>query len=263
MTPAQSALLDRLTKALGQDPRIQALWLHGSFAHDRGDRWSDIDLVAQVDAGEMAACIADYQGPRPGLPERVHTLVVYGCLVSSVTTTWERYDIVFLPEAQILKAYGSDLKPISGAATRLEPKPDTETDAATAERVEALILEFLRVMGLGPVGFGRQEWIVAQQGHGLLRDMTVNLMLEGNGVPRSARGAKRLNMFLKPEQQAALEAIPLPTAQLDALSASQIAIGRLFLAEARPIAARMGVIWPEAFEAATREHLRAELGWEI
>ena len=263
MTPAQSALLDRLTTALGQDPRIQALWMSGSLAQGGGDAWSDIDLVAQVDGADLAGCLNDYKGPRPGLPERVHVLEVYGCIISSVTTTWERFDIVFLPEAQIRKTYGSDLKPLSGAAVRLDPKPDAEPDAAIAARVEGLILEFLRVLGLGPVAIGRGEWIVGQQGHSLLRDMTVNLMLEGAGVPRSARGAKRLNVYLTPGQQAALEAITPPSADRESLLASQAAIGRLFLNEAKPIAARMGIVWPEAFEAATRQHLKAELSLDI
>lgn len=263
MTPAQSALLDRLTKTLGQDPRIQALWLHGSLAHGGGDAWSDIDLVAQVDAADQAGCLKDYGGPQPGLPERVHTLEVYGCIVNSVTTTWERFDIVFLPETQIRRTYGAELKPLSGVAVQLDPKPDVEADGGTAARVEALILEFLRVLGLGPVAVGRGEWIVGQQGHSLLRDMTVNLMLEGNGVPRSARGAKRLNVYLTPEQQAALEAITPPAANRESLLESQAAIGRLFLSEARPVAARMGIAWPEAFEAATRRHLKAELSLDI
>ena len=263
MTPAQSALLDRLTTTLGQDPRIQALWLGGSLAQGGGDPWSDIDLVAQVDAADMAGCLSDYKGPRPGLPERVHVLEVYGCIINSVTTAWERFDIVFLPEAQIRKTYGSELKPLSGAAVQLDPKPEVETDAATAARVEGLIQEFLRVLGLGPVAIGRGEWVVAQQGHGLLRDMAVNLMLEGNGVPRSARGAKRLNVYLRPDQQAALEAIAPPSANRESLLASQVAIARLFFSEARPIAARMGIVWPEAFEAATRRHLKAELSLDI
>ncbi len=263
MTPAQSDLLDRLTKALGQDPRIQALWLHGSLAHGGGDAWSDIDLVAQVDAADQVGCLKDYGGPQPGLPERVHTLEVYGCIINSVTTTWERFDIVFLPETLIRKTYGAELKPLSGTAVQLDPKPETENDSGTSARIEALILEFLRVLGLGPVAVGRGEWIVGQQGHSLLRDMTVNLMLEGNGVPRSARGAKRVNRYLTPEQQASLEAITPPASNRDSLLESQSAIGRLFLSEARPIAARMGIPWPEAFEMATRRHLKAALSLDI
>ena len=263
MTPAQSDLLDRLTRALGQDSRIQALWLHGSLAHGGGDAWSDIDLVAQVDPADQAGCLKDYNASHPGLPERVHTLEVYGCIINSVTSTWERFDIVFLPETQIRKTYGAELKPLSGAAVQLDPKPEAETASGTAARVEALILEFLRVLGLGPVAVGRGEWIVGQQGHSLLRDMTVNLMLEGNGVPRAARGAKRLNEYLTPEQQMALEAITPPAANRESLVESQAAIGRLFLGEARSVAARMGIDWPEAFEAATRRHLNAELSLEI
>lgn len=263
MTPDQSALLDRLTKALGQDPRVQALWLHGSFAHGGGDAWSDIDLVAQVDAADQAACMRDYRGSRSGLPDRVHTFEVYGCIVSSVTATWERFDIVFLPEALIHKTYGPDLKPLLGTARRLDGKPDADVDPTAPARVEALILEFLRVLGLGPVAIGREEWIVCQQGLALLRSMVVDLMLDANGVSRADRGAKRLNAFLTQEQRAAMESLAPAPAQRDDLIREQGTLGRLFLQEARPLAARLGIAWPAAFETATREHLRAQLGLEI
>ena len=68
---------------------------------------------------------------------------------------------------------------------------------------------------------------------------------------------------LTPGQQAALEAITPPSADRESLLASQAAIGRLFLNEAKPIAARMGIVWPEAFDAAPRQHLKADLSLAI
>ena len=56
---------------------------------------------------------------------------------------------------------------------------------------------------------------------------------------------------------------PAPAAERAALLAAQADIARLFLAQARPLAARHGAAWPEAFETAARAHLRRELGLEI
>jgi hypothetical protein len=52
-------------------------------------------------------------------------------------------------------------------------------------------------------------------------------------------------------------------ALLRGLLAAHAALARLFLARARPLAERLSVPWPQAFEDATRRHLRAALGLEI
>lgn len=262
MTPAQDDLLRRLTHALGQDPRVQALWLSGSLGKGEGDAWSDIDLVARVDAADVAACVADYKQPRAGLPETVLAFDVHGVVVSSVTTGWERFDIHFAAPEQIVRMDASGWRPLTGEAAPAPRAAPTE-DAAAGRRVTALVTEFLRVLGLLPVAVGRQEWIAGQQGFDLLRRMLIDLMLEENGHGRTARGAKRLNGFLTPGQRELLEAIVPPPANRDALVQANAALAHVFLARARPLAQRVGASWPEAFEAATRRHLMAELDLEV
>src|ERR1044072_7687152 len=101
MSPEQDRLLQQLTSVLSQDPRILGLWLTGSFGRGEGDRWSDIDLWAEVAAADQGPCVTDYLKPRPGMPETVHVMMVYGVIVSAVTASWERYDIIFLTRPQM------------------------------------------------------------------------------------------------------------------------------------------------------------------
>ena len=261
MTPAQEDLLHQLTQALGEDPRIQAVWLSGSLGKGEGDAWSDIDIVARVDAADVQPCVADYKQPRPGLPEAALAFDVYGVVVSVVTVEWQRFDIHFAAPEQIARMDASGWRPLSGEPAPAAP-PAPANDGA-GQRVTALVTEFLRVLGLLPVAVGRQEWITGQQGFDLLRRMLIDLMLEENGLGRAARGAKRLNGFLTAEQRELLEAIVPPPANRDALIQANAALGHVFLARARPLAERLGAAWPEAFEAATRRHLMSELDLEV
>lgn len=263
MTPAQDELLRQLTHALGQDPRVQALWLSGSLGKGEGDAWSDIDIVARVDAADVAACVADYKLPRPGLPPAVLAFDVYGVVVSSITAGWARFDIHFATPDQIARMDASGWRPLTGEAAPLPLPPPAANDPGAAPRIAALVTEFLRVLGLLPVAVGRQEWIASQQGFDLLRRMLIDLMLEENGHGRTARGAKRLNGFLTAEQRELLEAIVPPPANRDALVQANAALAHVFLARARPLAERVGAAWPEAFEAATRRHLMIELDLEV
>ena len=49
----------------------------------------------------------------------------------------------------------------------------------------------------------------------------------------------------------------------DDLIAAHVAIAEAFLPRARRIADQIGLDWPTAFEAATRQHLHRELGIRI
>lgn len=263
MTDDQQALLDQLTAALAADPRVRSAWLSGSFGKGQSDAWSDIDLTVVVDPADLASCLRDCADGSIALPVTVFSHLVHGRVFSGVTPAWGRFDLAFLTPVEFAAQDGATLAPLLGdPAARPAPRT-TDADADRADRLQRLICEFLRVLGLSPVCIGREEWLVGQQGLELLRGMLVELMLEANDVPRSARGAKRLNGFLRPEQRAALESLPAPGAERGALVAAQGAIARLFLANARPMTQRLGVAWPEAFEAATRAHLRRELGLEI
>jgi hypothetical protein len=134
----------------------------------------------------------------------------------------------------------------------------------TAETVAKLVREFFRILALAPVGLGRGEYLVALWGIDLLRRLTVDLILEENGVGPSERGgALHLNQFLTEQQRRELESLPPLTATRESLLAADQAIAAIFLLRARALAGKIGMAWPEALEAAARRHLRAQLGLEI
>ncbi len=261
MTDEQRALLERLTSVLAADPRVRAAWLGGSLGQGAGDAWSDIDIVVLVEESDRAACIADYRADHPGLPPLVLSHVVYGRVLAAITRDWERFDLSFLTPTELPSQDGAALKLLLGQPD-LTPPPRVSGGQALAP-LEPLVVEFLRVLGLTPVAVGRGEWLVMQQGAGLLRQMLIDLMLLENAVPPGSRGAKRLNPFLSAEQRAILEALVPPIAEPGALLAANAELARLFLARAKPLAVKLGVSWPSDFEAATRRHLHAALSLDL
>lgn len=260
MTPQQQAILDQITAALAADARVRSAWLSGSLARGGGDRWSDVDVTVVAD--DLASVIAAFRAPRPGLPPAVFSQLVHGRILSAVTPEWERFDLAFLTPAEFAGQDGTGLVRLLGEGDRPPPRP-AAADSGQPGRVLATIHEFIRVLGLLPVAIGRQEWIVAQQGCELLRRMTLDLMLEANGVPPGARRAKRLNAYLTAAQQTALEALVPPAAARGPVLAANRDLAALFFAEARPLAQRLDIAWPAAFEAATRARLRADLDLEV
>ncbi|MBV9541223.1 MAG: hypothetical protein JO167_08125, partial [Alphaproteobacteria bacterium] len=135
---------------------------------------------------------------------------------------------------------------------------------ATAQRVLQLSNEFLRVIGLTHLGIGRGEYIALQAGTGLLRQMTLELMFEKNGVSQAMRGsALHVNAYLTADQREALEAVPPVSATREGAIAAGEALAAIFLPLAKNLARETGAEWPQAFEDATRTHLARSIGMTI
>ena len=153
------------------------------------------------------------------------------------------------------------MRPMFSRSQAQPPVRNAEPYRTSADTLRALVEEFIRVLGLAPVGIGRGEHIVALSGVELLRQMALNLMLEENGVSQSDRGgALRRNPLLTAEQRGELESVPPVWAGRESILAAQARLARIFLPRARRLAANIGMAWPQAFEDATRRHLEAELG---
>lgn len=265
MTDAQQSLIDQLTGVLAADPRVRSVWLHGSLGRGIGDPWSDVDLAIEVAEPDRATCLADYACGRTGLPDLAMARPIFGRILTAVTPDWARFDLMFVTGEELARLDRAALRPLLGDPGS-QPSPLAPVaEAGAPARLAALVEEFLRVLGLTPVGVGRGEWLVMQHGTELLRRMLVDLMLEENGFgsPEVRGGVKRLNPFLSETQRATLERLEPPLARPEALLAATVELARLFLARARPLAERLGTPWPEAFETATRRHLRTALGLEI
>jgi hypothetical protein len=131
----------------------------------------------------------------------------------------------------------------------------------TAEALRKLVEEFIRICGLSPVAVGRREYLLMLAGVQLLRQMTMDLMLEENGVSPAARGgALRRNPFLTAQQRLELENAPPLVATRDSALEGHAYLTGIFLPRARRLAARIGMDWPTAFEEATRRHLEKKIG---
>ena len=111
------------------------------------------------------------------------------------------------------------------------------------------------------VGAGREEYVLMLSGIDILRRLTIDLMLEENGVsPADRGGALHRQPLLTADQRRELAGLaPVAADRAGALGANA-ALAKIFLPRARRLAARIGMAWPEAFEAATRRHLQHHLG---
>ncbi len=256
IAPPLQALIDSITRVTQNDARIQSAWLQGSLAGGDGDQWSDVDVLLITAEPDIPALVQHYRANVALIAEPAHIYGAFPTILNVVTDDWLRFDLLFAPPSALARYAPGNLKKLfarDGAAA-----PTGQAQAQSPEALEPIILEFLRVLGLGAVVLNRREYIVSLDGMGLLRGMIVDLFMIENGRRRD-RGVKRINQFLTDEQRTALEALPPLSATRDSLVAYMIAAAQLFLPRAQALANAQAATWPEDFLAATRAHLNREL----
>ncbi len=266
LTPAQQTLLDRIHAVLAADPVILAAWLGGSLGAGGGDRFSDLDVVVLTAAGATSQTGQRYAATIDAIAPPALVNPLFGArVVNVVTLDWERFDLSFVEPGELGRFDPARLTLLFNRGDHVPPPRAAEAAYAPApETVLALINEFLRVLGLAVVGLEREEYVLGLTGLELLRRLTLDLMLEENGVsPADRGGALHRNPFLTQDQRRALETLRPAAANRADLLAGDAAIAAVFLPRARALAARTGAVWPQAFEEATRRHLRERLGLEI
>lgn len=259
----QHELVRHLRAAFSDDARVSALLLAGSFGSGTSDAWSDVDFVAVVPPGERDAFVRDWLASLEAFEavvfvQRPPSPVV---LVNAILASWLRCDLLVLGEDEAL--FGRSQQTVEilldrcGIADRLPAElPDVGPDR---QRVRGIIKEFLRVLGLLSVVVGRGEHAVGVSGAGILRSLLIALLVEDAAVANRG-GALRVNRLLTPDQRTLVEGLPAVAADRESVVAAHVAIAGAFLPLARPIAARLDLPWPEAFEDATRACLLRELG---
>jgi predicted nucleotidyltransferase len=265
MTPEQQALVDALRKVLEADPQVEAAWLSGSLGRGGGDAFSDVDVLVLAPPGEAAAMGQRYATEVAAIAPPVLVNVLYGGrVVSVVTAAWERFDLSFVEPAELGGYHAPRLTLLFNHGDLNPPDQLPEPYAASPGSVRPIIEEFLRVLGLLVVAEGREEWVVALSGLDILRQLTLDLMLEENGVaPADRGGVKRRNPFLTPAQRGELEGLTPVAPNRDSVRAANVEIAGLFLPRARRLADSVGLAWPAALEEATRRYLRERIGLEI
>ena len=96
-------------------------------------------------------------------------------------------------------------------------------------------------------------------GVGMLRDHLASLLMQDVTNPDPG-GILHQSTLLPPDQMQLLASLPYPGPEREALIEANFAIARQFMPRARAMARRLGIAWPDEFEAATRRHLVASLG---
>jgi len=265
LTVRQQALLDAIVRVLSADPAIEAAWLGGSLGRGAGDAYSDVDVVALVGDGPAAEAGLRHASAADRIVRPVLVTPPFGGrILNVVTEDWDRFDISFVEPPELARYRAGRLVELFNRGERGPPEGLPPPYAASPETVLPLVNEFLRVIGLLPLGVGREEWLVAVAGIGILRQLALDLMLEENGVgPGERGGALRRNPLLTLEQRQTLEGLSPVAANRASVIEASLQLAALFLPRARNLAGRVGAAWPEAFEAATRRHLKAQLGLEL
>lgn len=128
-------------------------------------------------------------------------------------------------------------------------------------RVLGIVNEFIRILGLLTVALGRGELYLGVTGAALLRDQLLNLMMEEVSDPDPG-GVLHPSKVLPADGMRVLESLPFPDPVRSDLVRAHLAVACEFFPRARSLASQAGVVWPEAFEAATRRLLERHLGQE-
>jgi len=121
-------------------------------------------------------------------------------------------------------------------------------------RLQAIVNEFIRILGLLPVALGRGEIDLMMMGTGLLRRSLTDLLILEMNLPDPG-GALHLNRVLDASRMALLATIPLPQLSANSAIEANLALARTFIPRAAALYGELSLAWPEAFESATRQHL--------
>lgn len=257
---AQQILIKRITAVLSGDAAVDAIWLAGSLGQGGGDAFSDVDMLVLVADGNAPAVAERYAGDLSAIAKTVLVNTIAGRVVNAVTADWDRFDLTFIEPGELDRYDGSKLSPLFNTSGREPPIQDPRVYRTHPQTLNRLVAEFFRVLGLSVVALGREEYLVCLMGTDLLRRMTLDLMLEENGIdPAERGGALRRNPFLTAEQREALEALPVVAAKRESIMAVNTALAEIFLPRAKRLAADIAMDWPHALEDATRRHLHTNL----
>lgn len=256
----QQALIARIVEALGPDPRINALFLSGSFGTGTADRFSDVDLLAIADPVEHEALATDWRMTLEAIAPIVHyNRLPHALVLNAITDDWQRVDLHIANRDHLAHTAQDALKPlIDREHLHTALLPTTPIPAPHPGRVTGIVTEFIRILGLLPVAIGRGEVELMTVGTGFLRRFLTDLLvIEVN--PRIPGGMLHLSRVLDPARMAILAAVPLPQLTVNSAIESNLALARAFMPRAKTLYATLGLDWPHAFETATRRHLQRTL----
>lgn len=257
----QQTLIARVAAVLEPDQRVRGLFLSGSFGRGTADQFSDVDLLAVVAPADQEAVAADWRGVLQTIVPIVYwNRLPWALVLNAVSDEWLRCDLDIVAPDRLGGRTQDRLKTLIDRdgifAGLLKTLPPSGIDLA---KLQATTNEFIRVLGLLPVGLGRGEVeLIAGAGSSYLRRFLTDLLIIEMNLP-DAGGALHLSRVLDAERMAVLAAIPLPRLSADSAIETNLVLARAFMPRAKALYASLGLDWPTAFEAATLRGLTRAL----
>ncbi|WP_299410585.1 nucleotidyltransferase domain-containing protein [uncultured Roseobacter sp.] len=254
-------VIETISNAVSQVPGIRALFLSGSYGNGLSDEYSDIDFVLVSEDGATDAVAKVWREA----VELTGEIVLWWdrtnvpVLINAITEDWTRTDVIILKPDQMGRQTQRALKPlfdhddIYKQLAENTPKP-----SPNLKRFRYEVEEFIRILGLLYLAAGREEYINGVLGVYHLRNKLVDLLIEETDAPNRG-GILHLNRLITDEQKDLLMSMPPAVPSQDAMISAQLAYAAAYLPRARKRAERLGMDWPERFEAATWAKLEETL----
>ncbi len=247
------------------NPKVRGLFLSGSFGRGTADHYSDLDFICIAAEDDHAGLVAVWRAALCdiGPPVLWRQNQVRGYLINAITPEWLRIDLSVAGESGLSGRAQSLVKPLIDRDDLFASLPQNLPDRAPRNnRIDYIVSEYFRVIGLTAVVLNRKEWVTGVWGAGILRDLYRDLLLEHCPEPDPG-GALHLSRLLSRDDYQTLSNLPYPGADLDELLDAFRKISTVFLPYARSVMETRGMEWPEKFEQATRQYLVRELGVDL
>ena len=258
----QQDIVAAVKATFADDEAVRGLFLSGSFGRGTADEWSDVDLLAVVGKADQRGVADRFRTALNGLAPIVYwnELDRGGFLVNAVTEDWLRCDLNMAEPGELGQKARNAIIPLIDRDGIFNSLPDTlPPRSPSPQSLRYQINEFIRVLGLTPVAMGREEYLTAVVGHGLLRGLLTDLFMLDITLPDPG-GILHLSKLLPAWQIQLMRDLPFPDATRDAVISANLAVAREFMPRAKAMAEKLGVEWPKDFEAATKRVLETKLG---
>jgi lincosamide nucleotidyltransferase len=244
-------LLERLTEAVQDDPRIEGLLLYGSRARGEADAWSDMDVgvvTADSAADEVVRHLATLIGQvgEPlfledfGNPANVHVILADGAAFELIVRPVGGL-VDDGPHRLVLDKHGQLGAAISRKATK-------GPHAAAEEDVRRLIHYFWHEVEHVVTALGRGQLLWAHGGLEAMRGICLRLARLSAGLPPEDEPYWKVDRALDPTLRAQLLVTIVP-AELPAMSQAAGQLLEIYRSLARPLAERHALAYPERLDA--------------
>ena len=271
MDADRDALVTAIADVLERDGRFAAAFVTGSLANDRGDRFSDVDLLVFVSgerAGDIVEELPTVLHPVSAVVDASSRPIGGAWLLNCVLASGDRVDVVVAPvSAAAATPRWGPVRALFDRGSVEEQLPPPSAPYRLEHDDEWLLTltrGFLRTLLLLPMLVEREEFLRGAQHVQLLKQDLLELLLYRSGDPPLSRPGvwawSELPQRLSAQDRRLAEDLPPAGATAESVASGHLAVAEVFLALARDLLPPD--LWPLAYEQAIVAYLERE-GFEF